>query len=255
MNYNDIYQELNSALKKTTTQDLTAWGKRMICLLPKLFLRRVKNLSKTLFKLGKFGLKEVGGFIKAGFNGRFVEHSKERYEFMYSKTTFVLDIYKKLVKLIVKNPRKYLPGLLAVALGAVIGSGGIDANGGIPDQDISLFGIEDHRSIFTHSIIAGTIVEFCILAIANFSDIVIEKIPDTHSVFWDKLSDQKDDIFKKLSMGISAGIAYHLAIDGSLQVAPYKDLPISMPMEAHQSLFEINAMAEGIDVANKKIKS
>jgi len=254
MEYNKLYQELNFALEKTTSQEISAWAKKMLPVLPKLFARRVKNLCKTLLKLGKLGIQETFGFIKAYFNKRLTSHAKERLKFISLKVTYGLTICKKLLELTVKNPKKYLPGLLAVALGATIGSGGIDANGGISDQDINLFGIEDHRSIFTHSIIAGTVVEFCILAVTNFSDIIIEKMPDNHSVFWDKLSEQKNDILQKFSMGISAGIAYHLAIDGSLQTAPYKDLPVSMPMEAHQALFEINAMAEGIDTANKNTK-
>ena len=47
------------------------------------------------------------------------------------------------------------------------------------------------------------------------------------------------------------GLAYHLAIDGIIEPAPYKDLPVGAPMEVHQTLFAANAAAEAVDVSHK----
>ena len=40
-------------------------------------------------------------------------------------------------------------------------------------------------------------------------------------------------------------------MDATLQPAAYKDLPISMPMEAHQMPFALNAAVEGQDAAKR----
>lgn len=64
----------------------------------------------------------------------------------------------------------------------------------------------------------------------------------------------KDLIAGQLAAGASAGIAYHLSVDATLQPAAYKDLPVSMPMEAHQMLFALNAAVEGADAAKRAEK-
>lgn len=46
-------------------------------------------------------------------------------------------------------------------------------------------------------------------------------------------------------------MAYHLFVDGLLQPAAYHGLFVSMPMAAHQTIFEVNAAAEALDVGNK----
>lgn len=48
--------------------------------------------------------------------------------------------------------------MLAAFLGFYAGSGGVDGDGGIPDLDL-LAGIDAHRSILTHSILAGVVAE------------------------------------------------------------------------------------------------
>ena len=155
-------------------------------------------------------------------------------------------------KAVLDDPKKNAPGVLALALGYVAGSGGVDGNGGIPDTDIAIFGIGDHRSLFTHSIIAGIVVEASILALADLPGIVCDKLPTgQRSEFWEQISTTKDQIATQLSAGASAGIAYHLAVDATLQPAAYKDLPFSMPMEAHQMLFVLNATVEGNDITGR----
>lgn len=123
--------------------------------------------------------------------------------------------------------------------------------GEFADSDLAL-GIGWHRSPFTHSIIAGTVVEGAILALADLTGVIHDKLPPRHDPFWDKLLAAKDSIAIRLAQGASAGIAYHLGVDATLQPGAYHDLPVSMPMEAHQTLFAMNAVAEGIDVAHKE---
>ena len=127
----------------------------------------------------------------------------------------------------------------------------MDANSGIPDSDLAL-GIGWHRSPFTHSIIAGVVVEGAILALVDLTGVIHDKLPPGYDPFWDKLLAAKENIAARLSEGASAGIAYHLGVDATLQPGAYHGLPTDMPMEAHQALLAANAAAEGIDAVNKK---
>jgi hypothetical protein len=57
----------------------------------------------------------------------------------------------------------------------------------------------------------------------------------------------KGRIAEQLAVGTSSGIAYHLAVDATLQPAAYHGIPFSMPMEGHQTFMAINALTEGAD--------
>ena len=68
---------------------------------------------------------------------------------------------------------------------------------------------------------------------------------------WDALHAHAERIALSANRGASIGMAYHLLVDGLVQPAAYHDLPVSMPIEAHQTLISANAAAEAIDVAKK----
>ena len=251
-----LFDELKLALSLTTAEDLKAWGATSAKRLPAIGKRRIRNFGHMVHGVASFAGREIGGVIKAWRKGNTLEHLGQRTEAGFDET---IDFGKRtwigietVTRAISDDPRKNAPGVLALALGFVAGSGGMDGNGGIPDTDITLFGIGDHRSILTHSIIAGMVVEGAILALADLAGIVCDKLPiGQRSQFWDTLSQTKDEIASQLAIGTSAGIAYHLAVDATLQPAAYKDFPISMPMEAHQTLFGLNAVVEGSDVVSR----
>lgn len=257
-----LFDELKLALSLTTAEDLKAWGAASAKRLPAIGKRRIRNFSALLSDLASFAGREIGGAIKAWRRGNTLQHLGKRAEAGLDET---IDFGKRawftvetVARAVSDNPRENAPGVLALALGFVAGSGGIDGNGGIPDTDIAFFGIGDHRSLLTHSIIAGVVVEGAILALADLAGIVCDKLPvGQRSSFWDTLSNTKDQIAAQLAIGTSAGIAYHLAVDATLQPAAYKDLPVSMPMEAHQTLFALNASAEGGDAVfrHKTVKN
>ena len=79
-----------------------------------------------------------------------------------------------------------------------------------------------------------------------------DKLPSNHDQFWDKLAAAKSEIALRLTQGASAGIAYHLGVDATLQPGAYHGMPMEMPMEAHQIIFGVNALAEGLDATNKE---
>lgn len=254
-----LFDELKLALSRTTSEDMKSWGSASAARLPAIGKRRINNFGSLVSSIAKATGREVQSAVSAIKDGQFGSHLEQR---MAAGIDGTIDFGKQVWCVleavgssVMDNPKKNAPGVLALALGFIAGSGGVDGNGGIPDTDIAMFGIGDHRSLFTHSIIAGIVVEGSILALADLAGIVCDKLPvGQRSVFWDQLSSAKDQIAAQLATGASAGIAYHLAVDATLQPAAYKDLPISMPMEAHQMLFALNATVEGQD-ATKRVQT
>jgi hypothetical protein len=251
-----LFDELKYALQQTGKDDLKAWGIASATRLPSIGMRRIKNLGHLVSDLSHFAGREAGGIRKAWREDRLGEHIGQRSAAAIDTTIETSQRISQTCyavgSALFSDPKKNAPGVLALALGFITGSGGLDGNGGVPDTDIAMFGIGDHRSFLTHSIIAGIVIEGAILALADLSGIVCDKLPEgQRSAFWDTLSSTKDQIANKLAVGASAGIAYHLAVDATIQPAAYKDLPLSMPMEAHQTLFALNAAAEGVDAANR----
>lgn len=249
-----LFDELKFALGKTQAVELKYWGRQSASRLPDIATRRIRNLGGLLASVTKFTGKELLDALRAMSQGRFGEHFGNRSA---AAIDGVLDLAARIRNAtsamgsaLFSDPKANAPGVLALALGFLAGSGGTDANGGIPDADLAL-GIGWHRSPFTHSIIAGIVVEGAILALADLSTVIHDKLPRQHDPFWDSLAAAKDSIAERLAQGASAGIAYHLGVDATLQPGAYHDLPINMPMEAHQTLLAMNAAAEGLDVKNK----
>lgn len=250
-----LFTELKMALAVTNSEDLKAWGKRSAANLPGISTRRVKNLGALLTRLAGFTGKELRDATRAMGEGRLSAHLGNRSAAAVDGS---IDIKNRVTNTISatasalnSDPKNNAPGVLALAMGFLVGSGGLDGNGGIPDSDLAL-GIEWHRSPFTHSIIAGIVVEGAILALVDLTGVIHDKLPVGYDPFWDKLLAVKESFAERLSQGASAGIAYHLGVDATLQPGAYHDLPVSMPMEAHQALLAANASAEGIDSMNKK---
>lgn len=157
----------------------------------------------------------------------------------------------KFASRIASSPREEALRVGAFALTALVASGGPDGDGGLPDTDIALLGIEAHRSPFTHSILAGAA---CEALINTFIRVVLhfhQYLPPNHDPVWDKFTQHSQELLDAISRGVSAGLAYHLLIDGLVQPAPYHDLPLEMPIEVHQALLAANGLMEGIDAATR----
>lgn len=250
-----LFIELKTALARTRTEDIKDWGKRSTLQLPRITTRRISNLGKLLGGLASFTGRELRDAVRAMSQGRFGTHFGERAAAAIDGTIEIGNRVKSAVSAIsgalYSDPQKNVPGVLALALGFLVGSGGVDGNGGLPDSDL-LLGIEWHRSPFTHSIIMGVVVEGAILALVDLTGVIHDKLPPGYDPFWDKLLDAKESIAVQLSQGASAGIAYHLGVDATLQPGAYHDMPFEMPMEAHQTILAMNAAAEGVDVLHKQ---
>lgn len=250
-----VFSELKTALDRTQQEDLSAWGRRSASQLPVIGARRIKNLGKLLSSVASFTGNELRDAVRAKGEGRLGTHLGNRTAAAIDGSIDIGNRIRTTISAVASalysDPKNNAPDVLALAMGFLAGSGGLDANGGIPDSDLAL-GIGWHRSPFTHSIIAGIVVEGAILALVDLTGVIHDKLPTGYDPFWDKLLAAKETIAVRLSQGASAGIAYHLGVDATLQPGAYHDLPFSMPMEAHQTILAMNALAEGMDVAHKQ---
>ncbi|WP_166213077.1 hypothetical protein [Cognatiluteimonas telluris] len=120
----------------------------------------------------------------------------------------------------------------------------------MPDLDL-IAGIDAHRSIFTHSIISGAVIETLLMSSATLVGLAHSHLPTEHDPLWDAIAKHKDRYVRSASQGVSLGIAYHLLVDGVIEPAAYHDLPGTYPLEVHETLIDANALAEGIDAKHK----
>jgi hypothetical protein len=142
------------------------------------------------------------------------------------------------------NPADAGPKLLVLVLTSVAASGGVDGNGGIPDLDIPLMGIGEHRSPFTHSILIGSLLETALLLLTRVVLCTHKNLPLNHDPLWESLANQSVGILNAAGKGASIGIAYHLMVDAVVQPGAYHGMPFDMPLEAHQTILAANAAGE-----------
>ena len=249
-----LLAELQLACGSMRQEELRAIGGRALTTLGKVTVRRARNLLGVLKAIGEKISAETRQGYKSAISGEFDKYAKQ----LATRTSQAsVDIYDRTKTSVTKvfdavsnNPREHLPPLIIGALAAVAASGGVDGDGGVPDLDLTL-GIGAHRSIFTHSILSGAVIETTLLTLADLIGSVHQYLPTDHDPLWDAIAKNKAQFIHAASTGASAGIAYHLMIDATVQPGTYHGLPFSMPQEAHNGLMGANAAAEGIDAATR----
>jgi hypothetical protein len=247
-----LNDELKYAVMKTSNKDLTALVGKIPLLLIYVTSRRFKNGKKVILKIGKYFSLEGSNFYKAVVNKNLKKYLDNKYKKINKRigeiNEDIIKSIKNLSDYIKKNPKTNITNILMFILGAYLGSGGIDGDGGIPDLDLKIFGMGDHRSIFTHSIIAGVSIEVLILFFILAIDMIYDNLPKEHLEIWDLIHEKKDDFLFNFTTGVSAGLAYHFAIDATIDGSGiYKDLPFSAPIEVHQFIMGANSFLEGVD--------
>ncbi|HWH59779.1 MAG TPA: hypothetical protein VN682_19270 [Terriglobales bacterium] len=249
-----MLDELAEALRKTSKDELGAWGKGSAALFGRVTTRRVKNVGRLFKHVAIFVGKEIFGAFNAGKSGGFKGHAKGRVEIAKQAAVSTgHDIWTSLSTIasgIRSNPCDTAPVLVVTTLAFLAASGGPDGDGGVPDLDL-MGGIGAHRSIFTHSILSGAAIETFLFASAALVGIVHKHLRPDHDEIWDSIAANKDRYMIAVSRGASLGIAYHLFIDSTMDVNAYHGLPISMPMSGHEAIIGANAAAEAIDVGHK----
>ena len=107
-----------------------------------------------------------------------------------------------------------------------------------------MMGIGAHRSLLTHSIIAGSVLETRLLVLVRIVLCTHKNLPDDHDPLWERVVRQSAGMLASAGKGASIGIAYHLMIGAMIEPGAYHGLPIHLPIEIHQSICAANAVAE-----------
>lgn len=258
MDNNDIsllLDELTYAIKATDNNDLILVGQNTVKTTIDVSRRRGSNLASVatnVISVTSNELKEAG---KATVRGELLDYSKDRSNKLKEGTSAAYNESKKLCKSLEdsfsNDPKVAAIKLAGIGLGFQLGSGGFDGDGGVPDLDL-LGGIGEHRSLLTHSIFAGIVIEVLAMTFLDLIKVVSINLPENRSNYWDDLLDNIDNATNSTVTGLSAGIAYHLGIDATLDSdGTYKNLPFYMPQEGHIGLTAVNAVTEGADAIRR----
>lgn len=243
--------ELKVAMASLPDGEVRDWAARSARRFGSITWRRTKNLGGLLAAAGQGVWREVSGSYRAGVEGRLEPHlagrrdaALEAVEDAGKAGAAAWVSTKKLAAAVRARPAEFAPELLGVGLGFLAGSGGPDGDGGVPDLDL-LAGIGAHRSIFTHSIIGGAMVEATVVATLDLVATTYDHLPRGHHPVWDAVHDYSARFGGTFVRGADVGIGWHLGIDGTVDgMTPYKDLPTSLSMEGHRAVLWVNAVAE-----------
>ncbi|MCC8363613.1 hypothetical protein LK996_11090 [Lysobacter sp. A6] len=241
--------ELEHAYRHAPADAMSSWSKDTVCRFGFSIVSRVNRVAGLGVSILEYGGREIIDFGTALIDGRVVDHVATRSN-VASKTTIATcrrlsSSAKPLVAAFAADPGTVGPALMVGALAAYTSSGGLDGDGGAPDLDIALIGIDAHRSLFTHSIVAGAVIETGLVSLVDLINRAHAYLPSVHDPLWDEINTRSARIGHAACRGASVGIAYHLGIDGLAQPAAYHNLPFSAPLEVHQGILTVNAGAEG----------
>jgi hypothetical protein len=245
-----LYAELSFALSRVDRPVLTDWGLRSATRLLTLSSARVGGVVRLLRVLGEAGANEAVGLFRAARDGELLSHAGARTAAAIDEVLAVgQDGWRAIfhgVRLLRDDPASNAPIVLAAVLGCLAGSGGVDGDGGVPDLDL-LFGIGAHRSVLTHSLVAGVVLEGLALAVIDLASAVHERLPFERDPLWDSLARAGGAVATGLTTGALAGVAYHLLVDAWLQPAALHDLPAAeLPIEGHQFVVGVSGAAEAV---------
>ena len=254
-----LLHEFRAAIDATSRRDLQAWGGRTVDVLGRVAVRQGKNFASLASRIGGFVSDEALGLLAALRRNDVLSHLRARGTAAAEGTQALgqdfVSLYKTFSSNLRNRPGEAAPKVVAGVLGFLVGSGGVGGDGGIPDLDF-LGGVGAHRSILTHSVVSGIVVETLVLSFLDLSKTVYRNLSEEHDRFWEDLNAASDDVFAALTTGISLGIAHHLAIDATIDGdGTYKDLPVSIPAEGHQAILAANAVVEGGDAAKRALET
>jgi hypothetical protein len=248
--------ELRHAYQKLSAADATGWLNRTLRRFAYVLARRVQNLAGSALIVTHATGSELVDLLKAVRQGSATVHLGNRLGHVSGKAVkFVRDVRDKATPLINdlrRDPANVAPDLLIGALAFYAGGGGLDGDGGGPDIDIPLLGIGAHRSVFTHSIVAGAVVETALYSLIDFIGVAYRYLPEGHDQRWALIHDRLGRAATASAKGASLGLAYHLGVDGVVQPGAYHGLPFEMPMAGHQAILTANAIAEALDIPLKE---
>lgn len=251
--------ELRHAFEHMSQKASRAWIQRTLGLFASVMSRRVENLGVLGLDIAEWLGRELIDASKATLDGKLATHVAGRSSAGKRKLGATANRMKRQVQGVIvafkKDPQAVGPELMVASLAAFVSSGGLDGNGGVPDSDITLLGIDAHRSLLTHSILSGAVIEAGLFSLVDFISRSHRHLPEKHDRYWDVIHSRSKGLAQSGAQGVSLGLAYHLGVDAVLQPGAYHDLPFPMPIEAHQAVLGANAAAEGLDVRAKTPRS
>lgn len=209
--------------------------------------------AKTTGRTKVESVKQIAGFIKKQYN-RYTaggvdtltsdwKSIQQSIRNLPSATQQAINHFKALSK------QDKVQILVQLILGFTIFSlaaGGIDADGGIPDLDLAIWGIGGHRSFFTHSIIAGLSIEFVGRFLLEIVKLIRDRLPENHHPAWVKIFSVIDSYSETAISAVWLGIGTHLIVDSSLLVGGFKTyshLPVAMSAFSQKIVFAANGAA------------
>jgi hypothetical protein len=245
-----LKRELRIAIQSVRREDLAT----CLTAMPQDVVQAFKRRGIALYSIGKSVAKflqaEGADLFRAWRRGRSRDHLAAKFaQFRSAASRKSADLRKTLrrwpqfAEAVRKDPAAVLPEAVGSVLGFAFGSGGFDANGGIPDVDL-MFGVGAHRSLLTHTILIGVGAECVGISLARLIQLVYDKLPPDHDPLWDSLHEQTQRTIRAARTGTALGLGYHLLADGTLQVGALHDLPVHLPMEAHQTIIAASGAAE-----------
>lgn len=233
---------------------MAAWGMDTLRVTGQVGLRRVVRIGTLGKRISESTITESKAAAMAARHKQLGNHAvargKAAWEATKAFSARTANIAKAFTALL--NNFETLPVALATIVAALVASGGPDGDGGIPDLDLQLAGIDAHRSLFTHSIIAGTVVEGSLYGIATLVGHIHVRLPTIHDQWWDVIERNRVHYLNAATQGASAGIAYHLLVDGIVQPGSYHGLGVELPQSVHNTIADLNSIAEGMDVSQKR---
>lgn len=246
--------ELRHAWLQMSREDVMVWGAASGAGFVSAAGRRVKNMVNLVTTTTHFVGQEARSGYRAWADDRLKTHLQDRAanagNSVLQVCRSVTDFAGQFAQAFKANPKDAGVQLLTLVVTSLAVSGGPDGNGGAPDLDL-MFGIDAHRSILSHSILMGAALEAGILSLLGVVKMTHSKLPTQHDELWDDLFEQASKMSVAASVGVGVGMAYHLLVDGLVQPAPYHDLPMEMPIEAHQAVFVVNGAGEAVGVRQK----
>ena len=245
-----LQTELAFALGRTDRAAMKAWGRRAGGRTVHLAARRVGGLVGLAPLAGRTGGREAAGLYRAARQRRLLVHLASRGTSAKDGAVALGREGRRLLAALARalrdNPRENAPKVLGALLGFAAGSGGPDANGGLPDMDL-LFGIGAHRSALTHTLVIGILAEGLVLALADLAGVVHERLPFDRDPLWDRLARAGAPLAEGLATGTVAGLAWHLLADPFVQPGALHGLPVDgLPMGAHEAVIGASGAAEAV---------
>lgn len=253
---NALMCELRHALCEMRDRELREWALKVPLTAAEVSLRRGRNAKATVWAVGRWIRDEGKMAWEARGEKGLMSHLKRRTKDGVTQTRDlalsaqgILVDYGKRVK---ADPRSEAPALVIGVIAFLAASGGLDGDGGIPDLDL-LGGIGAHRSLLTHTIVAGIVVETLARSAADLTARIHGHLPDPHDSLWDILSRGDSNVVEALCSGVSLGLSYHFAVDATADAGgAYAALRGTVAPAVDDLIQAGNASVEGNDAIRRR---